>query len=98
MTVAVPVTGDGVAATVVLVASVGLVPYWKFGTVEVVPTVRLPFKVAEVDVTSVAAFVVTVTAVFQLARLAIENDPPSAASIAASSFASWSFRSAMMFA
>jgi hypothetical protein len=82
---------------VVLVASVGLVPYWKLGRVDVVPTVRLPFNVAEVDVASVAAFVVTVTAVFQLARLAIVKDPPNAARSATSSLAAWSFRSARMF-
>ena len=92
-----PVIGDGVAATVVLVANVGLVPYRKLGTVDVVPTVRLPFRVAEVDVASVAAFVVTVTAVFQLARLAMVKDPPNAARSATSSLAACSFRSARMF-
>jgi hypothetical protein len=88
VTVAVPVTGDGVAAMVVLVARVGLVPYSNLGNVEVVPTVRLPLKVAEVEVASVAAFVVTVTAVFQLERFAIVKDPPNAARSATSSFAS----------
>ena len=61
-----PVTGDGVAAIVMLVTNVGLVPYRKLGTVDVVPTASVPFSVAEVEVGSVAAFVVTVTAVFQL--------------------------------
>lgn len=95
VTAAVPVSGEGVAAIVVLVANVGLVPYWKLGNVDVDPTVRVPFNVADVDVVCVAAFVVTVTAVFQLARLASVKDPPRAASRARSSFASYSFRSAI---
>jgi hypothetical protein len=81
------VTGEGVAEVEVLVANVELVPYWNPGTVDVVPTVRLPFIVAVVDVTWVAAIVVTVTAVFQVEMFAALNVPPSAASSAASSLA-----------
>ena len=87
VTEAVLITGDGVAAVVTLVVRVGLVPYWKPGTVDVDPTVGLPFSVADVAV-SVAAFVVTLTAVFQLERLSTVKLPPSAASRATSSLAS----------
>ena len=83
------------AAIVVLVANVGLVPYWKLDNVDVVPTVSVPCNVADADVVCVAAFVVTVTAVFQLARFASVKDPPRAASRARSSLAACSFRSAI---
>jgi hypothetical protein len=88
VTEAVLVTGEGVAAVVMLVARVGLVPCWKLGTVDVDPTVRVPFKVADVAVSCVAAFVVTLTAVFQLERFDAVKLPPSAASRATSSLAS----------
>ena len=96
MTAAVFVTGDGVAAVVSLKARVGLVPYRKSGTVEVRPTVRLPFNLADVAVSSVTAFVVTVTAVFQLERLAAVKLPSIAASKAISSLANWVFMLARM--
>jgi len=77
---------------------VGSVPYRKFGNVDVYPTLSAPFKVADVGVVCVAAFVVTLTAVFQVEILADVKLPPSAARRAASSFAAWSFRSAITFA
>jgi hypothetical protein len=65
------------------------------GSVDVDPTVRVPFNVVDVEVVCVAAFVVTVTAVFQLAMFASVKAPPSAASRARSSFAACSLRSAI---
>ena len=90
------VTADGVAAVVVLVARVGLVPYWKLAIVDVDPTVKLPFKVADVAVSCVAALVVTLTAVLQFDMFDAVKLPPRAASRAMSSLASWLFKSARM--
>jgi hypothetical protein len=59
------------------------------------PTVMLPFNVAVVEVTDVAAEVVIDTAVSHDETLASVNEPPIEASSAASSFASCSLRSSM---
>ena len=95
-TLVVPVTGEGVASTVAYVAIVGSTPQSKLVAVDVFPTVNVPFNVAPVLVTEVAEFVTTLIALAHCATLPTVNEPPNAASKAASSLASWSLRSAMM--
>ena len=88
------VTGFGDAVTVVPTEQSLVVPQKNDGSVEVEPTVKVPFIVAVVEVTALAGFVVIEIAE-NCVRVFPANVPPRAFLNAASSFAACSSNSVM---
>ena len=76
-----------IVVVVTPVARVESVLYSNWYLVEVVPTVRLPLRVAVVLPTDEAAFVVADTTESAVEMFEVLNDPPSAAITATSSLA-----------